>query len=211
MRASILPPGDPQWNRSPIRQAFFIFIFVTILNTSICIAETAKRAHTMSILVLTVSLVTTLHLALDMYYFFIVGRLYGVLVFLLFFAEFCLWMVVDVSQAMDLGFLSKPEGWFNTDGPFPQCGFGNNRQRGGICELMRARFFISLVILAFSFAFTMFSALGPAPATNRTSGLVTGGDGDGENGEHAQRSSDQELGQVQSKNVDQLQQEVRNG
>jgi len=132
----------------------------------VCIAETAKLSHTIryfllhrllplldtklalaSVLVLTASLVTTMHLAIDMYYFFIVGRLYGVSVFVLFFAEFCLWMVVDLSEAMDLGFLNQPKGWFSTDGPFPKCGFGHNRSNSRLCDLMRARFFISLVIL----------------------------------------------------------------
>ncbi|CUS07413.1 unnamed protein product [Tuber aestivum] len=198
--------SDPQWNRTPIRPGFFAFILITIANAAVCIAETAQRVHTISVLVLTASLVTTMHVGIDMYYFFIVGRLYGISVFLLFFAEFCLWMVVDVSQATDLGLLRKPKGWFDTDGPFPECGFGDNRARGGICELMRARFFISLVILVFSFAFTLFSALAPAPQTRPLSGLTGGGDGaSGESGESAQRCSDQEVGQVQFKSTDQEQ------
>ncbi|KAG0640303.1 hypothetical protein HOY80DRAFT_24535 [Tuber brumale] len=194
MGISILPPGDPRWNRTPIRQAFFGFIFLTILNAGICIAETAKHSHVISVLVLTVSLVTTIHLAVDMYYFFSVGRLHGIPVFLLFFAEFCLWMVVDLSEAMDLGFLRKPKGWFDTDGPFTECGFGNSMVNSGFCELMRARFFISLAILILSFAFTLFSALAPAPETRPISSLMESGDGRG--GESAQRCSDQELGQV---------------
>jgi len=132
-----------------------------------------------------------------MYYFFIVGRLHGVSVFLLFFAEFCLWAVVDLSEAVDLGFLDRPKGWFNTGGPFPKCGFGHHRTHGGVCDLMRARFFISLLILVFSFAFTMFSALAPARGTNPVSGLVNGGTEGGGDGEHAQRSPDQESGQAQ--------------
>ncbi|CAZ84785.1 unnamed protein product [Tuber melanosporum] len=201
MGTSILPSGDPRWNRTPIRPGFFVFILITILNAGICIAETAKRSHVMGVLVLTVSLVTTVHLAIDMYLFFVKGRLHGISVFLLFFAEFCLWMVVAVSEAMDLGFLSKPKGWFNTDGPFPECGFGDNMVNGGICELMRARFFISLAILIFSFAFTLFSALGPAPETRPISSLMESGDGEG--GEGAQRCSDQE--QVQPPNMDKAQ------
>ncbi|PWW76894.1 hypothetical protein C7212DRAFT_357521 [Tuber magnatum] len=209
MGTSFLPPGDPHWNRTPIRPGFFAFILITVANAAVCIAETAQRSHVMSVLVLTASLVTTMHVGIDMYYFFVVGRLYGISVFLLFFAEFCLWMVVDVSQAMDLGFLSKPKGWFDTDGPFTECGFGHKRARGGICELMRARFFISLVILAFSFAFTLFSALAPAPETRPISGLMGGGDGEG--GDSAQPRSDQELGQVESQNVDQEQPGVQKG
>ena len=62
---------------------------------------------------------------------------------------------------------------------------------------MVRRVLIVLCYRAFSFAFTMFSALAPAQGTNPVSGLVNGGTEGGGDGEHAQRSPDQESGQAQ--------------
>jgi len=73
-----------------------------------------------------------------------------------------------------------------------------------------SRGLIVLCYRVFSFAFTMFSALAPAPGASSISRLPSREAEDGEHGEHAQPHSDQELGQAQPQSMDQVQQ-VRNG
>lgn len=68
---------------------------------------------------------------------------------------------------------------------------------------------IVLCYRVFSFAFTMFSALGPAPRTNPVSRLASRETEGGEDGEHAQRCSDQELGQARPQDKDMIQPVVK--